>query len=60
MNREQRIKDVTKQLAELHADKNNDFEITHEQADMLLMGVLLDLGYSELVEAYKNVGKWYA
>ena len=36
-----------------------DYDITHKQADNLLCRLLQELGYGEVVEVYKTVGKWY-
>ena len=36
-----------------------DYDITHKEADDLLCRLLQELGYSEVVEVYKKVGKWY-
>lgn len=32
----------------------------HEDADILLCELLEELGYTELVEAYRNFPKWYS
>jgi hypothetical protein len=46
-----------KQLAEL---SDRDQEGCHWQADRILCDVLTNLGYTELVEAFNDVEKWYA
>lgn len=32
----------------------------HEEADYLLCALLEELGYTELVETYRKVPKWYS
>lgn len=58
---EQVTKDV---LAELRAmrkgDGYGDYERGHYEADRALCDLLTVLGYDEIVEAYRQVGKWYA
>jgi frataxin-like iron-binding protein CyaY len=36
------------------------FESNHEYADDMLCQLLLELGYEDVVEAYKKVPKWYS
>ena len=40
--------------------KNSDYEVVHQNADLCLCELLEGLGLSDVVEAYKKVGKWYA
>ena len=48
-------------LEKMKALKNDeDFENAHYDADNLLIEFLEDLGCNELVEAWHEVGKWYA
>ena len=47
--------ELIKKLKELA--KDNDCEMTHAEADDLL---LLYLNDEEIREAYENVGKWYS
>ena len=35
-------------------------EFEHDEADYLLCALLEELGYIELVEAYRKVPKWYS
>lgn len=35
-------------------------EIAHIEADKILCNLLSDLGYSDIVEAFEKVNKWYA
>lgn len=35
-------------------------EFEHDEADYLLCALLEELGYTELVEAYRKVPKWYS
>lgn len=39
---------------------DKDYECAHRDADNLLVEFLEELGYKELVEAWREVGKWYA
>ena len=39
--------------------ENGAIDISHQEADVLLCRLLQELGYSEVVEVYKKVGKWY-
>lgn len=36
-----------------------DYECAHWGADNILVEFLEELGYKELVEAWREVGKWY-
>ena len=36
-----------------------DRELGHVKADALLCEFLTDLGYTELVDAYNKISKWY-
>lgn len=40
--------------------KNCKSEADHENADYILCGLLEELGYKELVAAYREVQKWYS
>lgn len=37
-----------------------DPEVDHRIADGILCDVLMELGYSDLVDAYEKITKWYA
>lgn len=52
------IAEAISQLKDLQ--ESNDIESAHAEADDILCTVLEVLGYSELVEEYKKVEKWYA
>ena len=39
---------------------NSDFECAHSNADDALCELLNGLGFTEIVDIYKKVGKWYA
>ena len=39
---------------------NMDLEVAHREADKLLCDLLMDLGYTDVVEAWDKVEKWYA
>lgn len=41
-------------------DKMGDPEIAHYEADVLMCELLTELGYSEGVEIFKEMYKWYA
>lgn len=47
-------------LAALVALKCTDPETAHMAADAILCDLLSDLGYDDIVEAFKAVSKWYA
>lgn len=46
-----------KYLAQIKTCKD---ESDHEDADYILCGLLEELGYKELVAAYREVPKWYS
>ncbi len=39
---------------------NNDTEMAHSNADIILCELLKSLGFSEVVKQYHKVDKWYA
>ena len=41
-------------------DKNHDFEMAHGIADNAVMEYLESIGHKDIVEAFENVGRWYA
>ena len=48
-------------LAELaEIKKDTDREAAHMDADHVLCRLLMSLGYEDVVDAYHNIGKWYA
>ena len=48
-------------IVELNKAINNvDTEIAHCDADDILCKLLISLGYSDVVELYNKVDKWYA
>lgn len=51
-------KDIVEELERLSHDK--DIEAKHAKANTLIMEFLEQLGYTEIVEAYDNIEKWYA
>ena len=57
MNKKLQAKYVALMKAQV---ENWDNEIAHVEADDLLCRLLQELGYSEVVEVYEKVGKWYA
>lgn len=40
--------------------KDTDTEVAHVDADDVLCQLLSDLGYNDVVMAYRQIGKWYA
>lgn len=50
--------EAVEKLKALH--KNGDRESAHVYADEILCEFLKSLGYSDVVEAWDGVGKWYA
>ena len=37
-----------------------DTEMAHIRADEVLCTLLRNMGYNDIVDAYDNIGKWYA
>lgn len=35
-------------------------ELSHVEADNILSNFVRELGFTEIAEAYENIGKWYA
>ena len=52
------VEEVKQKLRE-EAD-NNDTEAAHGNADDILCEFLKELGYSEVVDSYNEIHKWYA
>lgn len=52
---------LNKQLSEKYLSQMKELkdELDHDYADALLCDLLEELGYVELVEAYRKVPKWY-
>ena len=40
--------------------ESNDPEYAHIEADLILCNILNDLGYNDIVDAWKKVKKWFA
>ena len=38
----------------------DDYEDVHYEADNILCKLLRELGYTEIVEMFEEVGKWYS
>lgn len=51
-----------RELSDKYVDELNEYtkEADHEYSDDTLCQLLLDLGYEDVVEAYKKVPKWYS
>ena len=47
-------------MMEIAADKNDDTEHAHAEADDLLCEALRELGYEEGVDIFEGMTKWYA
>jgi hypothetical protein len=53
------VTDHISRLKELQEDAG-DIEANHGEADGILTAILTKLGYTEVVEEYNKVDKWYA
>ena len=51
-------KEAVETLTNLYQEK--DLEYSHVKADSILCELLDQLGYEEVVEAFKKLPKWYA
>lgn len=51
--------EAIKQLEEM-SKRVGDTEMSHIEADEVLCELLCHLGYSEVVDAYNKIDKWYA
>ena len=51
-------KKAIEELEELQ--DSGDVEMAHGEADVILMNLLRELGYDDVVDAYGLVPKWYA
>lgn len=50
-----------KALSEMHnAAQDGDTEGAHCSADSILTGLLRELGFTELVDVYDEIDKWFA
>lgn len=56
MTREQ----VLEKLVKAQEFSKGDPEAAHSIADRVLCDLLIDIGYADVVEAYRKVRKWYA
>jgi len=53
--------DVTDEVERLIVlQEDSDREMAHMEADEILCDVLERLGYTELVQEYNGIAKWYA
>lgn len=55
---EEQRKDFIEQLKK--EASNQDHEVAHITADNILCEILNTLGYSDIVEAFNEIFKWYA
>ncbi len=49
-----------KQMKELHEKFGEDEEVAHSMMDDMICKVLMELGYQEGVDVFRNQAKWYA
>ena len=49
-----------KQMQELHERFDGDEEVAHVMMDRLIGEVLVELGYQEGIDVFRNQAKWYA
>lgn len=61
------LESILTELQAISANKNHDFEVTHDTADALLCDVVKLITpkdkypiVNQILAAYHNVGKWYA
>jgi hypothetical protein len=59
MDKDTAIKEL-KALPQEDWTNGDDFEAGHAKADDILCQLLESLGYQDVVEAFKKVGRWYA
>lgn len=52
-------KTALEELEDIHAN-NADIEEAHSRADEILCELLISLGCSDVVTAYRKISKWYA
>ncbi len=52
--------EYAKKMKEINNNHRVDFELVHIEADELLCELLTELGYEDVVNEYKKIGKWYA
>lgn len=52
--------EYTKKMLQLTRDNEPDYERAHSDADDLLCELLRKLGFDSVVNAFDEVGKWYA
>ncbi|MHA2428648.1 MAG: hypothetical protein ACXADB_11555 [Candidatus Hermodarchaeia archaeon] len=53
-------KEAVELLKFLKQEKSGDVEAAHYEADALVMEFLTSLGHEEIVQAWKEIPKWYA
>jgi len=57
---EQKALDDLQEVIDRQKYTDSDVESDHSRADEVLCEFLLDLGYEDIVAAFKRVDKWYA
>ena len=60
-NHQANVKKYVAKLKKINAsDENRGAEYTHVDADRILCELLRKLGYSDVVDVWKDVPKWYS
>jgi len=54
------MKSIAELVEEIKQCSESDQEMGHIEADGILCDLLKELGYSEVVDAYNELHKWYA
>jgi hypothetical protein len=54
----EKYKAFVSKMQDLENSRNQ--ESAHIEADDILCQLLIELGYKEIVDAFENIGKWYA
>ncbi len=57
---DERVSEVLRKLHSLATISENDVLEAHIDADNVLCELLIELGYENIVKAYKEVHKWYS
>lgn len=53
-------KQAKEQLIKLQSLCDGDWEANHVEADKILCDLLDSIGYDDIVNEWKKIGKWYA
>ena len=60
MTKQNRINKAVIELKAIAAEKKDDPESAHSDADEVLCDLLTQLGCTEVVNAWRDIEKWYA